>query len=245
MNGQLVLFQWADCAVKKLGLEYFFRCAGIVTETALYILSKRCNFGKLEPVKDTVVLKKNKENHRYKHFLSSASAYYYPMILIPGIVYGYYAIFEMTSYSLISFSNNHPIISFAGVSKSTYPLNWKLSSWNRHFIVVSENNRFSQIWMYYFSTSTWEATKKRLKIKTIKLKSKEKLLIVQTSLWVVKQFRKILYDESVDGSALNFTFTKESKVPAHSFFDRILFSRAGLNILIFLPILGWIFLYYS
>lgn len=145
MNGQLVLFQWADCAVKKLGLEYFFRCAGIVTETALYILSKRCNFGKLEPVKDTVVLKKNKENHRYKHFLSSASAYYYPMILIPGIVYGYYAIFEMTSYSLISFSNNHPIISFVGVSKSTYPLNWKLSSWNRHFIVVSENNRFSQI----------------------------------------------------------------------------------------------------
>ena len=23
MNGQLVLFQWADCAVKNLGVEYF------------------------------------------------------------------------------------------------------------------------------------------------------------------------------------------------------------------------------
>lgn len=70
MNGQLVLFQWADCAVKNLGLEYFFRCAGIVIETALYVLSKCCNFGKLEPVKEIVVLKKNKENHQYKHFLS-------------------------------------------------------------------------------------------------------------------------------------------------------------------------------
>lgn len=45
MNGQLVLLQWADCAVKNLGLDYFFRCAGIVIETALYVLSKRCNFG--------------------------------------------------------------------------------------------------------------------------------------------------------------------------------------------------------
>lgn len=70
MNGQLVLLQWADCAVKNLGLDYFFRCAGIVIETALYVLSKRCNFGKLGPVKEIVVLKKNKENHRYKHFLS-------------------------------------------------------------------------------------------------------------------------------------------------------------------------------
>ena len=60
MNGQLVLFQSADCAVKNLWLECIFRCAGIVVETALYILSKRCNFGKLEPVKDIVVLKKNK-----------------------------------------------------------------------------------------------------------------------------------------------------------------------------------------
>ena len=63
------------------------------------------------------------------------------MILIPGIVYGYYAIFEMASYSLISFNNSHPIISFVGVSKSTYPLNWKLSSWNRHFIVVSKKKK--------------------------------------------------------------------------------------------------------
>lgn len=62
MNGQLVLFQWADCAVKKLGLEYFFRCAGIVIETALYVLSKRCNFGKLEPVKNIVVLKKQRKS---------------------------------------------------------------------------------------------------------------------------------------------------------------------------------------
>ena len=67
---QLVLLQWADCAVKTLGLDYFFRCAGIVIETALDVLSKRCNFGKLGPVKEIVVLKKNKENHRYKHFLS-------------------------------------------------------------------------------------------------------------------------------------------------------------------------------
>lgn len=193
MNGQLVLLQWADCAVKNLGLDYFFRCAGIVIETALYVLSKRCNFGKLGPVKEIVVLKKNKENHRYKHFLSWTSAYYYPMILIPGIVYGYYAIFEMASYSLISFNNCHPIISFVGVSKSTYPLNWKLSSWNRHFIVVSENNRFSQIWAYYFSTFTSEEIQKRLKIKTIKLKSKEKLLIVQTSLWLVTQYGRIAW----------------------------------------------------
>ena len=70
MNGQLVLFQWADCAVRNLGLEYFFRCAGVVIETGSLSSLEKSYVGKLEPVKEIVVPKNNKEILDLNTFLS-------------------------------------------------------------------------------------------------------------------------------------------------------------------------------